>query len=128
FGNLLVVAVGAAANDSTGGSGSYNATAVAALVNQMFQLRYSREDESQADTWGLQLMEQGGYKPEAMIEVMEILKASTGDRGQTPELFQTHPNPDLRIQQIKAYLKEHPPQPGLSEGGKIYQTHSQFGF
>lgn len=126
LGKLLVVAVGAAASDASGGrSGAYSATAIAAVVNQMFQLRYSRQDESQADMWGIKLTEEVGYKPEAMIQVMEILKASTGDRGGTPEIFQTHPNPDLRMKQIREYLAEHPPRPGLTDGGTIPHVQQQ---
>jgi predicted Zn-dependent protease len=113
LGQMFVVAVGTAANSGSGGT--TNAAMVAAMVNHMFQLRYSRNDESEADTWGLKLTEQAGFNPHAMIDVMKILKASAGTaRG--AEIFQTHPNPDLRIQQINAYLKEHPPRSGLSEG------------
>lgn len=117
LGQMLIVAVGTGASDS-GDSTNNNAAMIASFVNQMFQLRYSRHDESQADEWGIKLMEQVGYDPMAMIEVMEILKAS-GGKGQGPEMFQTHPNPDLRIQQIKDYLKAHPPAPTLKEGNKL---------
>jgi predicted Zn-dependent protease len=117
LGKLLVVAVGtAASSDPQSGSPSlYDPTMIATLVNQMVQLRYSRHDESEADTWGLMLMTEVGFDPRAMIQVMEILKAASGS-GQSMELFQTHPNPDLRIQQIKAYLEKHPPAAGLSQG------------
>jgi len=113
LGKLFVVAV--ATGTDTSGQGGYNAATIAAVVNQMMQLRFSRKDESQADLWGVKLMEKAGYDPRAMIQVMEILKAAGGG-GSTPALFKTHPDPDLRIQQINAYLKEHPPEPHLSEG------------
>lgn len=113
LGQSLVYAVGTAASEDPNNS----AAMVAAVVNQMTQLHYSRSDESEADQWGIMLMTQAGFKPQAMIEVMEILKASSGrDGGPTSDFFQTHPNPDLRIEQIKAYLKEHPPEQGLSDG------------
>lgn len=114
LGQMLVVAVGTAASDDQGGT-SNSPAMIAAIVNQMIQLRYSRGDESQADTWGIKLMSQVGYDPRAMIQVMEILKKATG-RGGQPEMLQTHPNPDLRIQQINEYLKTHPPAKDLSEG------------
>lgn len=117
LGNTFVVAVGAAAN-SQGRSGQIDPLVIASVVNQMFQLRYSRHDESEADTWGLKLMEEAGYDPRAMIQVMEVLKQA-GGHGHNLELFQTHPNPDLRIEQIKTYLKEHPPKQGLSEGRNL---------
>jgi predicted Zn-dependent protease len=85
----------------------------------MFQLHYGRKDESQADLWGIKLTSQVGFDPRAMIEVMKILKAAGGKGGQTLEIFQTHPNPDLRIKQIEAYLAENPPRPGLKEGKNL---------
>lgn len=105
LGQSLVIAVGTGAGDS---SGSSQSMMVAALVNQMMQLRYGRADESQADTWGIKLMSQVGYDPRAMIEVMKILKAASGASGGGAEIFQSHPNPDLRISQIEEYLKKHP--------------------
>lgn len=121
FGQILVTAAGTAADDPNNPGRFNNATMIAALVNQMFQLRYSRHDESEADQWGLKLMAQAGFNPSAMIEVMEILKEA-GSRGHTPEIFQSHPNPDLRIQQIKAYLIEHPPSSDLSEGRNLSEV------
>ncbi|MBA3958009.1 MAG: M48 family metallopeptidase [Parachlamydiaceae bacterium] len=104
LGQLLVSAVAVGASDPQQYGSGQTAAMVASVVNQMVQLRYSRTDESQADIWGLKLMKQSGYDPNALIQVMEILKAS-GGRGHTPEIFQSHPNPDLRIEQIKEYLK-----------------------
>lgn len=123
LGQMLVLAVGTGASDPRNPSTLYSPMVLASVVNHMFQLHYSREDESEADLWGLKLMSQVGYNPRAMIQVMEILKAS-GPRGHMPELFQTHPNPDLRIQQINKYLTENPPKQGLKEGRKLKDIFS----
>lgn len=114
LGQSLVIAVGTAASDRS--SSPYM---VAAVVNQMMQLRYSRVDESEADIWGLKLMTEAGYNPRSMIEVMKILKqASQG--GNRIEMFQTHPNPDLRIAQIQEYLAKNPPAiQKLSDGRNL---------
>jgi predicted Zn-dependent protease len=95
---------------------------LAQVVNQMIQLRYGRKDESQADLWGLKLMEKAGYNPFAMIEVMKILKEASGG-GRGIELFQSHPNPELRMEQIKAYLQEHPPRSGLTDGRPLAEVY-----
>lgn len=116
LGQFFVLAVGTAASDQNGYGAQNNATMIANMVNQMIQLRYSRGDESEADLWGLKLMTETGYDPYQMIKVMEILKAAGGDKGHGPDFFQTHPNPDLRIEQIKTYLKEHPPTSNLKNG------------
>lgn len=118
LGQMLVVAVSSAASDYGQSGDVTNPAVIAAVVNQMIQLRYSRGDESEADVWGLKIMEKTGFNPDQMIKVMEILKAAGGS-GHGPEFFQTHPNPDLRIQQIKQYLKEHPPGSHLTNGRNL---------
>ncbi len=105
LGQLLVVAVGVGASDEQ--RSSQSAMMVATVVNQAIQLRYSRKDESEADIWGLKLMTEAGFDPRAMIAVMKILQATSG-RGYTPEFLQSHPHPEHRIEQIEAYLKQHP--------------------
>lgn len=116
LGQALVIAVGAAASQDGSSSSPYM---IAAMVNQMMQLRYGRQDELEADEWGLKLMSQAGFDPTAMIKVMEILKAASAKSGGTLDIFQTHPNPDLRIQQIQDYLEKNPPASGLSQGGSL---------
>jgi predicted Zn-dependent protease len=117
LGKSLVIAAGTAASDDN----SQTPYMIAGFVNQMIQLRYGRKDESEADEWGLQLMSQAGYDPIEMVKVMEVLKAAGGN-GHTLEIFQTHPNPDLRISQIQEYLRTHPPAPGLKKGSALIQT------
>lgn len=124
LGEILVTAVASGAADPYSQNG-FNPTMIAAFVNQMMQLRYGRADESEADEWGLKLMQEVGYDPRAMVEVMQILK-SAGPRGSMPDIFQTHPNPDLRIEQINAYLKAHPPKEGLTEGKNLKDVYGNY--
>ena len=89
LGQLLTLAVGVGASDR---DHRRNAQMVAALVNQMTQLKFTREDESEADRYGLRYMAEAGYDPSAMLDVMKILKqASRGSR--QPEILSTHPCP-----------------------------------
>lgn len=120
LGQTLVMAAGTAASQDN----SRTPYMIAAFVNQMIQLRYGRKDESEADVWGLKLMSQAGFDPNEMIAVMKVLKASGGG-GHSPEIFQTHPNPDLRMAEIKEYLKAHPPAPGLSKGKPLNQRGNE---
>lgn len=124
LGQIFIAAV-ATGTSSEDAPGTMNTPAIiASMVNQMIQLRYGRNDESQADQWGVKLMRQAGFTPQAMVEVLEILKSASGPSG-TPEIFQTHPNPDHRITQIKAYLIENPPEAGLTEGRNLKELYRE---
>jgi beta-barrel assembly-enhancing protease len=125
LGQWMIVAFVTGASDQT--SNASTPMMIASLVNNVIQMRFSRHDESQADTWGLKIMEETGYNPLAMIQVMEVLKAA-GGKGAPLAIFQTHPDPDLRIQQIQEYLAANPPKPNLSEGGnlkKLFRNYAQ---
>lgn len=121
LGQLLVFATGVGASQQNGG---YEATMIANVINQMIQLRYSRHDELEADSWGLMLMSQAGYTPQAMIEVMQILNEAAG-RGQSPEFLQTHPYPETRMKEIKAYLQKNPSSANLSNGKQLSELVSE---
>jgi beta-barrel assembly-enhancing protease len=100
LGQLLTLAVGVGASDRDQGR---NAQMIAALVNQMTQLKFTRQDESEADRYGLRYMAEAGYDPSAMLDVMKILKeASRGSR--QPEILSTHPLPETRLKEIQAIL------------------------
>lgn len=107
LGQMLVLATQIGMSSDQGGGSS--AAMIANVVNQMMQLRYSRKDELEADTWGLMLMADANYDPRAMIDVMEILQEASKTSSQTPEFMLTHPYPENRMQMIKDYLKKNPP-------------------
>ena len=102
LGQILTVAVGVGASDQR--DRGRMAAMAAAMANQMLQLRYSREDESQADDFGLRYMAQAGFDPSQMLKVMEILKDSSKG-GRTPEFLASHPLPETRLERIDAILK-----------------------
>src|SRR5215212_9832827 len=73
---------------------------VAALIGQLINLKFGRDDELEADYLGVCFMNNTGYDPNEMIDVMKILEASqTGN--QPPEFLSTHPDPGNRIQRIQ---------------------------
>ena len=102
---MLATAVGVGASDNRNNGGGYSAAIIAQLVNNMAQLKFSRTDESEADTYGLKYMAQAGYDPREMLGVMQILKEVAGT-GRSPEMLQTHPLPQTRLDAISAKLKE----------------------
>jgi predicted Zn-dependent protease len=104
LGRSLVTAVGVA---SSGDQHGMSQTMIASMVNQMTQLHFSRGDESQADQKGLEFMSQAGYDPRAMLHVMEVLQKVTNEQGgRPPQMLQTHPYPEARMQEINQWLAQ----------------------
>lgn len=90
--------------------------AIAQMVGQMVNMKFGRNDELESDQLGLKFMAESGYNPNSMIGVMEILAAES-KRGNTPEFFSTHPNPENRISKIKTYINKVYPN-GIPQGLK----------
>jgi predicted Zn-dependent protease len=67
-----------------------------------FQLPHSREQESEADTIGMELMARAGYDPNAAVSVWRKMLAA--DQGGTPEFLSTHPSPRTRLQDLQALV------------------------
>src|SRR5438093_2285037 len=61
-------------------------------------LKYSRNDESQADHLGLRYMRRGNYDPREMPNVFRMLDrvSAAQSGGRIPEWLATHPNPEHR--------------------------------
>lgn len=87
-------------------SGGYDQGMIAQYVGQMVNLKYGRDDEIESDKYGVKYLVESGYKPEAMIEVMEILNDASG-KNKSPEFLSSHPNPENRIQRIKEYIQQY---------------------
>ena len=68
---------------------------VAAQGLQLLFLKYSRDDESQADQLGLRYMRRGGYDVHRMPDVFTLLDrvSQAGGGGRVPDWLSTHPNP-----------------------------------
>jgi beta-barrel assembly-enhancing protease len=84
---------------------SRNSAAVAAMLGQLVNMRFGRQDELESDQLGVRFTSEGGYDPRSLIKLMQILEESSkGNR--PPEFFSTHPNPENRIQRIQEAIQE----------------------
>ena len=79
--------------------------AIAAAVAQLVDMRFSREDELEADGLGVRLLEGAGYDPAGLLQALEVLSAAS--RG-VPEFFSTHPNPTDRADRLRAAIEAGP--------------------
>jgi len=72
---------------------------------QVLFLKFSRDDESQADQLGIRYSSRATYDSREMIQVMQMLdKIETESGGKLPEWLATHPAPANRIAHINAIL------------------------
>ena len=62
-------------------------------------LKFSRDDETQADGLGFKYMTTAGYQPSEMAEMFKTLQRLSGGEGSrgTPEWQSTHPDPGNRV-------------------------------
>lgn len=91
---------------SQGANVGANAGDLMAGIGQNTLLTNGRGDELESDDLGVKFMIDAGYDPYEMIDVMEILKAAAGNSS-VPEFQSTHPDPDNRIDKIKASIKKY---------------------
>ncbi|AKD04419.1 M48 family metallopeptidase [Pontibacter korlensis] len=94
---------------------SRSGAAVAAMIGQLVNMSYGRDDELESDKLAVQITGAAGYDPRAMIEVMRILEEASGGSRGGPEFLQTHPNPGNRVARIESAIQEEYPE-GLPEG------------
>ncbi|MBX7162412.1 MAG: M48 family metalloprotease [Saprospiraceae bacterium] len=86
--------------------GDYGAAQMAQQAAALIGLKYGRDQELQSDELGVKFMLDSKYNPEAMIDVMEILKQASGGSSQD-EFTSTHPDPDNRKEKIRAAIDKY---------------------
>src|SRR5204863_10172894 len=91
---------------NVGGAGTAQ-VAGAMVANGVF-LKFSRDDEREADRVGLQIMTKAGWDPRGMIELFDILRREAKrDPGTVEVFFSSHPSPQDRIAELQAEVKRH---------------------
>jgi predicted Zn-dependent protease len=85
-----------------GQKASRGAMGIASIGSQLLSLNYSREQEMEADTFGLDYMTRASYDPAAMIEVIEMLERQNEVR--PIEFFSSHPNPANRKDNVQKQM------------------------
>ena len=87
--------------------------AAADMGSQLLTLKFSREDESEADLVGLELAARGAYQPNASVSLWQKMAKAGGGNG--PAFLSTHPSGPNRINQLQANV---PKVRGLYEAAK----------
>ncbi len=89
-----------------GSGGDPSMAQVANVVGNYVNLSYGRDQELESDDWGVRLMLEAGYNPEALISVMDILEEASGGKN-VPEFQSSHPSPDNRREKIKEAIERY---------------------
>lgn len=74
----------------------------ARAANSLFQLRFSRSDEGEADAIGLELAARAGYDPRAGVALWK--KMAQASQGSPPQWLSSHPADKNRIAEIERRL------------------------
>jgi len=88
---------------------------------QIVNLKFSRDDEQEADIGGLEYMIKAGYNPNAFVEVMEILDAES--KTKQIEFLSSHPLPASRKQELKMRIRNKRLPTDLKVGKAEYKTN-----
>lgn len=72
------------------------------MGGQLLTLKFSREDESEADLVGMELAARAGYDPRAGVSLWR--KMSAASKGAPPQWMSTHPASSTRIAEIEQNL------------------------
>jgi len=79
----------------------------AATGLQLLFLKYSRDDESQADMLGFRYMTRLTYAPEGLSDVMRMLQStSPSGEGSVPNWLSSHPDPGNRVEANQRRIAE----------------------
>jgi predicted Zn-dependent protease len=77
---------------------------LAPVADIAITLPNSREGESEADRYGLELAARAGYDPRAAVRLWEKMSAAGGNG--PPQFLSTHPSPANRIQTLNALVPQ----------------------
>jgi hypothetical protein len=84
-------------------------------------MKYSRNDESQADAVGAVILYKAGYNPESMVDFFKTMGAQPG--AAPPELFSSPPNPGNRQQAIAKQIASWPAQNYVVDSPSFDKIH-----
>ena len=76
------------------------------LANGVYGLKNSRNNEYEADHFGLLFCAMAGYNPNEAISFWNRMASAKGEGGAPPEFLSTHPSDANRISRLRGYMPE----------------------
>lgn len=74
---------------------------LASLFTNVYGLKWSRDQEYDADKRGIRYAAAAGYDPEGLVRFLSKMQSLGGQRG--PSWLSTHPTPAKRVQRARSY-------------------------
>jgi beta-barrel assembly-enhancing protease len=90
------------------------------MGSQGLMMKYSRGDESQADTVGAVILYHAGYNPQGMADFFKTMQEQGGEA--PPEWLSSHPNPGNRQQAIQKQIQNWPKENYTADSPAFAQT------
>lgn len=90
------------------GGGSPEGMALASFslaTASTMQLKYSRENEEEADRFGMAYLASAGYDPQSTMDFLKVMRRHEFYSNSVPSYFLTHPGTDERIRYIDGLLQ-----------------------
>ena len=101
--NGLLGLLGAVLDD--GGKGEAAARIGASVVAQSVFMKFSRDDEREADRVGAQIMERAGWDPHGIAEFMQVMQDQQRRSPSSVEtFFSSHPSPAGRVRDLQTLV------------------------
>jgi beta-barrel assembly-enhancing protease len=88
------------------GAGAATARVAAGVTASGFMLKFSRDDEREADREGVRIMRAAGYDTRGMLEFMQLLERQSGRSPGAAEFLSTHPAPASRVRELEQMVAE----------------------
>lgn len=111
--------LGALAAGVFGGPAAYDLAVIGGQLGALAALNtFSREDESEADAFGVDALVRAGYDPNGLVTFFDTIRGRYGD---SSSFLSSHPAPSDRIEATKALIARLPPDPSLriDDGGQL---------
>jgi predicted Zn-dependent protease len=86
--------------------GSRVAQAAGRIFAGGYMLKFSRDDEREADRVGADIMRRAGWDPTGMIEFLDIIRSQQGrDPSQVEVFLSSHPSPASRVAELRRTIR-----------------------
>lgn len=101
------------------GGGGVAATTIAGAANIDVRLQFSRENESEADSYALRYLKQGGYAPKGLLDFFDsLIRYERFNPQIVPVYVSTHPDLESRRNSVANFVMKEPAEIDYTRPGR----------